>query len=88
MMVINTVLSVMAFDYPTQNLSVYLSDDAASDLTFYALMEASQFSKHWIPYCKKFNVEPRSPAAYFVSLPRHNNQSKDLVSIKVSDFIN
>ncbi|KAJ4725303.1 Cellulose synthase [Melia azedarach] len=82
MMVINTVLSVMAFDYPTQNLSVYLSDDAASDLTFYALMEASQFSKHWIPYCKKFNVEPRSPAAYFVSLPRHNNQSKDLVSIK------
>ncbi|KAI9185698.1 hypothetical protein LWI28_009854 [Acer negundo] len=35
MMVINTVLSVMAYDYPPEKLSVYLSDDAGSDLTFY-----------------------------------------------------
>nr|GLL38693.1 cellulose synthase-like protein E1 [Ipomoea trifida] len=66
-MVVNTVLSVMAYDYPAEKLSVYLSDDAGSELTFYALMEASNFSKHWIPYCKKFNIEPRSPAAYFSS---------------------
>ncbi|XP_019052682.1 PREDICTED: cellulose synthase-like protein E6 [Nelumbo nucifera] len=36
-MVINTVLSVMAYDYPPEKLSVYLSDDGGSDLTFYAL---------------------------------------------------
>ncbi|KAF9625242.1 hypothetical protein IFM89_020828 [Coptis chinensis] len=65
MMVINTVLSVMAYNYPTEKLSVYLSDDGGSDLTFYALLEASHFAKHWIPFCKKFNIEPRSPAAYF-----------------------
>ncbi|KAK4420851.1 Cellulose synthase-like protein E1 [Sesamum alatum] len=67
MMVINTVLSVMAYDYPPEKLSVYLSDDGGSDLTFYALLEASRFAKHWIPYCKRFGVEPRSPDAYFRS---------------------
>ncbi|KAL5718910.1 hypothetical protein ACHQM5_011764 [Ranunculus cassubicifolius] len=65
MMVINTVLSVMAYNYPTEKLSVYLSDDGGSELTFYALLEASHFSKHWLPFCKKFDIEPRSPAAYF-----------------------
>ncbi|KAF3453294.1 hypothetical protein FNV43_RR03734 [Rhamnella rubrinervis] len=77
LMVINTVLSVMAYDYPPEKLSVYLSDDGGSDLTFYALLEASEFAKHWIPFCKKFNVEPRSPAAYFSSItaPTDANQS-------------
>lgn len=84
MMVINTVLSVMAYEYPPEKLSVYLSDDAGSDLTFYALLEASHFSKHWIPFCKKFKVEPRSPAAYFASLSDSHaaNPSKDLTAIK------
>ncbi|CAF2080944.1 unnamed protein product [Brassica napus] len=31
--------------------------------TFYALAEAAEFAKTWVPFCKKFNVEPRSPAA-------------------------
>ncbi|KAL2523792.1 Cellulose synthase-like protein E1 [Abeliophyllum distichum] len=64
-MAINTVLSVMAYNYPPEKLSVYLSDDGGSELTFYALLEASKFSKYWIPFCKKFAVEPRSPEAYF-----------------------
>ncbi|KAK6230067.1 hypothetical protein QUC31_001585 [Theobroma cacao] len=64
-LVINTILSVMSLNYPTEKLSVYLSDDGGSQLTFHALMEASHFAKHWIPFCKKFNVEPRSPEAYF-----------------------
>ncbi|KAJ4758031.1 hypothetical protein LUZ62_068406 [Rhynchospora pubera] len=64
-MVINTVLSVMAYEYPTEKLSVYLSDDGGSDITFYALLEASRFAKAWIPFCKKYKIEPRSPGAYF-----------------------
>lgn len=63
--VVSTVLSVMAYEYPTEKLSVYLSDDGGSDITFYALLEASRFAKAWIPFCKKFKIEPRSPAAYF-----------------------
>nr|POF22863.1 cellulose synthase-like protein e1 [Quercus suber] len=83
-MVINTVLSVMAYDYPPEKLSVYLSDDGGSDITYNALREASQFAKHWLPFCKKFKVEPRSPAAYFNSSddPLDANQSKELVVIK------
>ncbi|KAL5574867.1 hypothetical protein UlMin_016566, partial [Ulmus minor] len=64
-MVINTVLSVMAYNYPAEKMSVYLSDDGGSDLTFYALLEASRFAKHWLAFCHKFKVEPRSPDAYF-----------------------
>lgn len=84
MMVINTVLSVMAYDYPTEKLSVYLSDDGGSSITYYALLEASHFAEHWLPYCKRFKVEPRSPAAYFISEndPRDANQAKELVEIK------
>ncbi|XP_010252795.1 PREDICTED: cellulose synthase-like protein E6 [Nelumbo nucifera] len=84
-MVINTVLSVMAYDYPPEKLNVYLSDDGGSDLTFYALLEASHFSKYWLPFCKKFKVEPRSPAAYFSATPEplvHASQAKEFLSIK------
>ncbi|KAL5575818.1 hypothetical protein UlMin_017517 [Ulmus minor] len=79
-MVINTVLSVMAYNYPPEKLSVYLSDDGGSDLTFYALLEASRFAKQWLPFCNKFQVEPRSPDAYFrtPSQPMH----QDWISIK------
>ncbi|KAJ9182511.1 hypothetical protein P3X46_006497 [Hevea brasiliensis] len=83
-MVINTVLSVMAYDYSPEKLSVYLSDDGGSEFTFYALLEASKFAKHWIPYCKKFKVEPRSPAVYFASKSNLDNShhSEQWVAIK------
>lgn len=63
--VINTVLSVLAYDYPTDKLSVYLSDDGGSQLTLFAFIEAAKFAKHWLPYCKKYNLLDRSPEAYF-----------------------
>ncbi|KAK8712970.1 hypothetical protein V6N13_148198 [Hibiscus sabdariffa] len=61
-MVVNTV---MAYDCPPQKLSIYLSDDGGSDLTFYAMLEAANFSKTWLPFCNKFKVEPRCPEVYF-----------------------
>ncbi|GMH25485.1 hypothetical protein Nepgr_027328 [Nepenthes gracilis] len=83
-MVVNTVLSVMAYDYPPEKLSVYLSDDGGSQLTFYALLEASKFSKYWLPYCRNYNIEPRCPAAYFKSMPEPlgATHASDLASIK------
>ncbi|KAE9445437.1 hypothetical protein C3L33_22662, partial [Rhododendron williamsianum] len=52
LIMVNTVLSVMAYDYPVEKLSVYVSDDdGGSELMFYALLEASYFSKYWLPYC-------------------------------------
>ncbi|KAM1039520.1 hypothetical protein EV2_029704 [Malus domestica] len=85
LMVINTVLSVMAYDYPPEKLSVYLSDDGGSEITYYALLEAAEFAKQWIPYCKRYKVEPRSPAAYFVSISAEaivDHQAKDFWAIK------
>ncbi|KAI8553032.1 hypothetical protein RHMOL_Rhmol06G0313800 [Rhododendron molle] len=83
-MVISTVLSVMSYNYPPDRLSIYLSDDGGSEFTFYALLEASHFSKHWIPFCKKFSVEPRSPAAYFAqnSNPKDTTVPKEWLDIK------
>ena len=84
-MVMSTVLSVMAYDYPPEKLNMYLYEDAGSDLTYYALVEASKFARHWIPFCKKFNIQPRSPAAYFAS--QSNHQRKEVVFIQVRNFI-
>ncbi|KAL6655385.1 hypothetical protein ACP70R_006211 [Stipagrostis hirtigluma subsp. patula] len=77
-LVISTVLSVMAYNYPAENISVYLSDDGGSILTFYALWEASVFAKHWLPFCKRYNIEPRSPAAYF----SESDKPHDMQTIK------
>lgn len=75
LMVINTVLSLMSYNYPPERLAVYLSDDGCSKLTFYTLLEASKFSQHWIPFCKKHNVQPRAPEIYFARSV-HISQSK------------
>ncbi|RVW38866.1 Cellulose synthase-like protein B3 [Vitis vinifera] len=47
---VNTVLSLLALDYPANKLSCYVSDDGASRLTFYSLLEASKFAKLWERY--------------------------------------
>nr|GME14451.1 cellulose synthase-like protein H1 [Ipomoea batatas] len=62
---VNTVLSLLAVDYPANKLACYVSDDGASPLTFYSLVEASKFAKIWVPFCKKYNVAVRSPFRYF-----------------------
>ncbi|XP_059643464.1 cellulose synthase-like protein G3 isoform X2 [Cornus florida] len=67
MSVVNTALSVMAYDYPAEKLSVYVSDDGGSELTLFALMEAAKFGRHWLPFCKENNIIERSPDAYFRS---------------------
>lgn len=61
----NTVLSILAVDYPVDKISCYVSDDGAAMLTFEALSETSEFAKKWVPFCKKFNIEPRAPEFYF-----------------------
>ncbi|XP_011022475.1 PREDICTED: cellulose synthase-like protein G3 [Populus euphratica] len=65
--VVNTALSVMAYDYPKEKISVYVSDDGGSALTLFSFMEAAKFSTHWLPFCKKNNILERSPEAYFES---------------------
>ncbi|KAK9056770.1 hypothetical protein SSX86_024133 [Deinandra increscens subsp. villosa] len=61
----NTVLSLLAVDYPSNNLALYLSDDGCSRVTFYSLVETTKFAKLWVPFCKKYNVQVRAPFRYF-----------------------
>ncbi|KAL0316535.1 UNVERIFIED_CONTAM: Cellulose synthase A catalytic subunit [UDP-forming] [Sesamum radiatum] len=61
----NTVLSILAMDYPVDKISCYISDDGASMCTFEALSETAEFARKWVPFCKKFSIEPRAPEMYF-----------------------
>uniref|UniRef100_A0A1J3JGK1 cellulose synthase (UDP-forming) n=1 Tax=Noccaea caerulescens TaxID=107243 RepID=A0A1J3JGK1_NOCCA len=61
----NTVLSIMAVDYPVDKVSCYVSDDGAAMLSFESLAETSEFTRKWVPFCKKYNIEPRAPEWYF-----------------------
>ncbi|XP_071706841.1 cellulose synthase A catalytic subunit 7 [UDP-forming] [Rutidosis leptorrhynchoides] len=61
----NTVLSILAMDYPVEKISCYISDDGASMLSFESLSETAEFARKWVPFCKKFNIEPRAPEMYF-----------------------
>ncbi|XP_075672234.1 cellulose synthase-like protein H1 isoform X2 [Castanea sativa] len=62
---VNTVLSLLAVDYPSHKLACYVSDDGCSPLTYYSLVEASKFAKLWVPFCNKYNVQVRAPFRYF-----------------------
>ncbi|KAJ1429724.1 Zinc finger, RING-type [Sesbania bispinosa] len=72
----NTVLSILAVDYPVDKVACYVSDDGAAMLTFEALSETSEFARRWVPFCKKHNIEPRAPEWYF-------NQKIDYLTNKV-----
>ncbi|XP_062094389.1 cellulose synthase A catalytic subunit 8 [UDP-forming]-like [Humulus lupulus] len=61
----NTVLSILAVDYPVDKVSCYVSDDGAAMLTFESLAETADFARKWVPFCKKFSIEPRAPEFYF-----------------------
>ncbi|XP_039057000.1 cellulose synthase-like protein G3 [Hibiscus syriacus] len=65
--VVNTALSVMAYEYPTEKISIYVSDDGGSALTLFAFMEAAKFAAHWLPFCRKNELTTRSPDEYFAS---------------------
>ncbi|CAL1386573.1 unnamed protein product [Linum trigynum] len=63
----NAALSVLAYDYPPEKLSVYVSDDGGSQLTMFAFMEAAKFAAHWLPFCRRNGVLDRHPEMFFGS---------------------
>ncbi|KAD4584250.1 hypothetical protein E3N88_21851 [Mikania micrantha] len=77
----NTILSILAADYPVEKLACYVSDDGGALLTFEAMAEAASFANMWVPFCRKHNIEPRNPESYF-------NLKRDPYKNKVkSDFV-
>ncbi|XP_022989294.1 cellulose synthase-like protein D4 [Cucurbita maxima] len=77
----NTILSILAVDYPVEKLACYVSDDGGALLTFEAMAEAASFADLWVPFCRKHDIEPRNPESYF-SLkvdPTKNKSRSDFV---------
>jgi hypothetical protein len=73
---VNTVLSLLALDYPSNKLACYVSDDGCSVFTFYGLLEASKFAKFWVPFCKKYNIQARAPFRYFSEVTKSEDSPK------------
>lgn len=71
----NTILSILAADYPVEKLACYVSDDGGALLTFEAMAEAASFANLWVPFCRKHEIEPRNPESYF-SLKRDPYKNK------------
>jgi len=90
----NTVLSILAIDYPAEKVSCYVSDDGAAMLTFEALSETSEFARKWVPFCKTFNIEPRAPEWYFAEKINylkdkvHSSFVKERRAMKVISWFN
>lgn len=76
MTVVATTLSVMAYDYPAEKLSIYVSDDGGSELTLFALMQAARFAKAWLPFCKENKIMERCPDAYFAKSCASNSDTR------------
>ncbi|BAF21860.1 mixed-linked glucan synthase 2 [Oryza sativa Japonica Group] len=62
---VNTILSILAADYPVDRYACYLSDDGGTLVHYEAMVEVAKFAELWVPFCRKHCVEPRSPENYF-----------------------
>ncbi|KAL6650615.1 hypothetical protein ACP70R_009541 [Stipagrostis hirtigluma subsp. patula] len=83
---VNTVLPLLAVDYPAGKLACYVSDDGCSPVTCYALREAAEFARLWVPFCRRHGVGVRAPFVYFSSSPEladdHDEFLRDWAAMK------
>ncbi|PWZ15866.1 putative mixed-linked glucan synthase 8 [Zea mays] len=61
----NSILSILAVDYPIDRTATYLSDDGGSIIHYEGLLETANFATLWVPFCRKHSIEPRAPESYF-----------------------
>lgn len=88
MSVVSTALSVMAYDYPTEKISVYVSDDGGSAFTLFAFMEAARFAAHWLPFCRKNGTTKRNPDEYFAANYKMSSETEDIKVIPILKISN
>jgi len=65
-----------------EKVACYVSDDGAAMLTFEALSETSEFARKWVPFCKKFSIEPRAPEWYFAQKVDYLRDKVDVIFIR------
>ncbi|KAK3127339.1 hypothetical protein QOZ80_7AG0571670 [Eleusine coracana subsp. coracana] len=79
----NCVLSILATDYPVDRYSCYLSDDSGALVLYEALVEVASFAALWVPFCRKYSIEPRAPENYF-----QREEATDYTGMTTGEFIN
>ncbi|KAF0905130.1 hypothetical protein E2562_000927 [Oryza meyeriana var. granulata] len=62
---VNSILSILATDYPVDKYACYLSDDGGTLVHYEAMVEVAKFAALWVPFCRKHCVESRAPENYF-----------------------
>ncbi|KAL0330529.1 UNVERIFIED_CONTAM: Cellulose synthase A catalytic subunit [UDP-forming] [Sesamum radiatum] len=72
----NTVLSILAVDYPVDKVSCYVSDDGAAMLTFEALSETAEFARKWREY-EEFKVRINALVAKAQKMPEEGWTMQD-----------
>jgi 1,4-beta-D-xylan synthase len=71
----NSILSILATDYPVDKYATYFSDDGGSLVHYEGLLETIKFAALWVPFCRKHCVEPRAPESYFwMKMPRYTGK--------------
>ena len=78
----NCVLSILAVNYPVDRLACYLSDDSGALVLYEALVEVGKFAPLWVPFCRKYSIEPRAPESYFehVAPPQAGRVTQDVTA--------
>ncbi|KAL6657841.1 hypothetical protein ACP70R_005621 [Stipagrostis hirtigluma subsp. patula] len=61
----NSILSILATDYPADRLACYVSDDSGALILYEALVEVAKLATLWVPFCRKHCIESRAPESYF-----------------------
>jgi len=61
----NKVLSILVVDYLVDKVACHVWDDGVVILTFEALSETSEYARKWVPFNKKFYIEPQAFELYF-----------------------
>ena len=61
----NAILSILVVDYPIDKVSCYIFYEGAAMLTLEALLETSDFTRKWVPFYKKFNIDRVALEWYF-----------------------
>jgi mixed-linked glucan synthase len=62
---VNSILSILATDYPVEKYACCLSDDGGSLIHYEAMFEVAKIAELWVPFCQKHRIEPRAPENYF-----------------------
>ncbi|PKU70438.1 Cellulose synthase-like protein D2 [Dendrobium catenatum] len=52
----NTILSILAANYPVEKLACYFSNDGNALLTFVTVVEAASFASLWVLFCFKDRI--------------------------------